>query len=60
MTTGDFARMRSTSDSAEPGCEVLLTEASYPSAQTYNPTGFVHDTGGDGGCGEGMQGDAGQ
>ena len=39
--------MRSTSDSAEPGRDVLLTEASYPTAQTYNPTGFVHGTGGD-------------
>ena len=31
-TTGDLARMRSTSDSAEHGRGVLLAEAPYPTA----------------------------
>ena len=44
---GDLARMRNSSDSAGPGREVPLAEASYPWALTYNPTGLVHGTGGD-------------
>ena len=41
--------MRYTSDFAEPGKEVLLTEAPHSRAPTHGPTGFVHGTGGD--CG---------
>ena len=46
-TTGNLARMRNTSDFAEPGREVLLTEATNLTAQMHGPTGFVHGTGGD-------------
>ena len=46
-TAGDLARMRHSGDSAGPGQDVPLSAASNPGAPTYNPTGFVHGTGGD-------------
>ena len=39
--------MRYTSDFAEPGKEVLLTEAPHSGPPTHYPTGFVHGIGGD-------------
>ena len=45
--------MRHSSDFAEPGQAVLLTEASHAGAPAHYPTGFVHGTGCDYGYDQG-------
>ena len=46
-TVRDLARMQYSSALAEPGQDVLLTEASHSGDPTHYPTGFVHWSGGD-------------